>query len=97
MRPFHGLILSFALALGACGKDKPKEQASAPKSPTSEEQIEAPVPKPEPQSIAPVLEAIGKYTVDTARDCDGFPRLNLSTPKGLCVGLVASRETPAGD
>lgn len=96
-RLHHGLIFSLALTLGACSQDKPNEQTTTPKPSTTVVQIESSTPEPEPQPIAPVLKTLGKYTVDTARDCDGFPRLNLSTPEGLCVGLVASSDTPASD
>ena len=92
----QALILSLALVLTGCSKDKTNTPSSEPLS-----QPPAPViqmePDPEPKPIAPVLKTIGKYTVDTARDCDGFPRLKLSTPEGLCVGLIASPETPAKD
>ncbi|MGK9235693.1 PQQ-dependent sugar dehydrogenase [Inquilinus limosus] len=34
-------------------------------------------------------EAAGTYR--TSGDCDGFPKVSLRTPPGLCVGLVATR------
>ncbi|MFE0755336.1 PQQ-dependent sugar dehydrogenase [Inquilinus sp. NPDC058860] len=34
-------------------------------------------------------QAAGIYR--TSGDCDGFPKVSLRTPDGLCVGLVASR------
>ena len=55
------------------------------------------VPLAEPEPIAPELQTIGGYVVDIARDCDGYPRMKLATPEGLCVGLVVSKETPAKD
>ena len=88
-------IWILCLTLAACsGPDN-----SEPKTETSSktEISTAPLPEPEPLHIAPDLQKMGVYTVDIARDCDGFPRMNLSVPEGLCVGLVAHSETPNKD
>ncbi|MBW8724914.1 MAG: hypothetical protein JF625_07140 [Inquilinus limosus] len=33
-------------------------------------------------------QAAGSYR--TSGDCDGFPKVSLRTPDGLCVGLVSA-------
>lgn len=81
------------LSLSAC--KKPEEQPAPPSKPIIEAPVDVVPSAPKP--IPPVLEKRGPYTVDTARDCDGYPRMRLSTPEGLCVGLVISVETPTTD
>jgi glucose/arabinose dehydrogenase len=41
-------------------------------------------------SLAAPAAAAPAPLYQTAGDCDGYPRLTLQTPPGLCVGLVAS-------
>jgi glucose/arabinose dehydrogenase len=41
--------------------------------------------------LAVALPAVASEEYVTRGDCDGFPKLQLSTAPGLCVGLVASR------
>lgn len=59
----------------------PSEPERAPPAPAEPARVEAPPP-------ASVLERLGPYLADVGRDCDGFPHLSLTTPAGLCVGLV---------
>ena len=51
--------------------------------------IEAPPAPPPPDSR---IEVLNHYAAEVGRPCDGFPFLPLTTPTGLCVGLVAHAE-----
>jgi len=89
-------FLFSAFVLAACNSKTPDTPVLTEPA-DSDTQIQIVEEEVKPEFIAPVLKSIGPYTVDTARDCDGFPRLNLSTYSGLCVGLVATAETPAAN
>jgi len=94
----HGILtVLIGLGLSACKKPAENVDNTPPESGVKPIEAAAPAPPPEPKPIAPVLQKIGAYTVDTARDCDGYPRMKLSTPKGLCIGLVVSAETSVFD
>lgn len=41
------------------------------------------------------LQAVGPYQADVGRDCDGWPRLALTTPADACVGIVTHASHPA--
>ncbi|MCB9657776.1 MAG: PQQ-dependent sugar dehydrogenase [Sandaracinaceae bacterium] len=41
------------------------------------------------------METVGPYQADVGRDCDGYPRLSLTTLPGTCVGLVTTAAHPA--
>ncbi len=92
------LVILIGLSLSACKKSKVTEE-EPPKAAIDVPAVDTSVTlaPPAPKPIAPVLEKRGAYTVDTARDCDGYPRMKLSTPEGLCIGLVVSAETPNTD
>ena len=59
------------------------------------------VPPPEKPKLlpAPTSKTVfdKPYQVDVGRDCDGYPRMSLETTSGLCVGLVATRNTTTSD
>lgn len=42
-------------------------------------------------AFAGISERSG-YRLDSDRLCDGYPQISVSTPEGLCVGLMASKE-----
>ena len=105
------LLLSIGLLMtAACSQSSSQDTSDEPTEPSindiKTQSLE--VSKPQPDAPAVKLPALktpppaelekrGAYWVDVARDCDGYPRMNLSTPAGLCIGLVASKETPSKD
>lgn len=85
-----------AFGLMACGG----EATPQPPTTTAPTPTPPPVVTPEPSPTPPLIvappsriETIANYQVDTSRDCDGWPALALTTPEGLCVGLVAHAES----
>jgi hypothetical protein len=99
-----GLLLLVALA--GCGPDPeiPEGQASQGAAPRAASASpgpslqEAPVP-PRPAALPPAPPAdvrpVGPYQADHGRDCHGWPRLELDTLSGTCVGIVAHATHPA--
>jgi glucose/arabinose dehydrogenase len=67
----------------------PAPVASEPVAPEAVERPSAPRPPPS------VLEPRGPYLADVGRDCDGLPRLALTTLPGRCVGIALHAEVPA--
>lgn len=88
-----GLILAATVWISGC------QDVSVPDTPKGKAVIK-PVNAPLshlPGTPDPKIISLGRYNVDIARDCDGFPRINVIMPGGLCMGLVATAETKTSD
>lgn len=89
-------LTAFALT-AACGGEAAPTPPGAATPPvttpvTEARRIEAPPTAPPPDAR---IEVLHHYAADVGRPCDGFPYLGLTTPEGLCVGLVAHAEMPS--
>ena len=100
---YFSLFLSLFM-LFACENNSDSEAVNLaqPASPqvgeaTAGEPVSSPAAVVLPEPPVSKIESMGPYQVDVARDCDGFPRANVTTPAGICVGIVASADTPTGD
>lgn len=96
----HFLIAVSLGLLTACKGQPPESVQTQPASEIMAEPKAETEEKVRPQRTqAPSSRLIkqGRYTVDAGRDCDGYPRINLNTPEGLCAGLVATKDTPTTD
>lgn len=89
-------VVCSAFCLFSCGPGEPENTIdTAPDTIPETTSIDLP-PKLAEQPPSDLIQ-IGPYTADGGVDCDGFPRLNLETYGGLCVGIIASADAPTSD
>ncbi len=100
-------LIAFCVALAACSSCENEAPTAPPNVSVSEpvaepadpadiaENVPAPVEDPRVPAPAARLVKQGAYTVDVGRDCDGYPRVGVTTSDGLCLGLVLHKELPA--
>jgi len=92
------LLALIALTAIGCGSEATALPGATAAPVEASPPTSAPLPAPEPPSAPPPdvrLMAIGPYTADAGRDCDGRPTLALTTMPGLCIGLVITSEHPS--
>ena len=95
-------VLALAGLIGCGGESRHNSDPQSSSQPSGPRATQAPSPPepaaPEPPALPepPASRRVqaGPYTADAGRDCDGYPRLPLRTPPGLCVGIVAHAEDP---